>query len=74
MPHETSLFGLTGRKLLIIGGGQGMGEATASFAARAGADVALMDIVQEPAEAVAAMVASHGCRAGLSHMTFSKLS
>ena len=62
MQDETSLFGLTGRKLLIIGGGQGMGEATASFAARAGADVALVDIVAERAEAVAAMVAGHGRR------------
>jgi len=33
---ETSLFGLTGKKALIIGGGQGMGEASARFLARAG--------------------------------------
>jgi 2-deoxy-D-gluconate 3-dehydrogenase len=62
MPDETSLFGLTGRKVLIIGGGQGMGEATAHFVSRAGADVALVDIVHERAEAVAGMVGRHGTR------------
>ena len=62
MTEEASLFGLTGRKVLIIGGGQGMGEATARFVARAGADAALVDIVTERAEQVAAMVAQHGRR------------
>lgn len=62
MTEETSLFGLAGRKVLIIGGGQGMGEATARFVARAGADVALVDIVTERAEQVAAMVAQYGRR------------
>ncbi len=62
MQDDTSLFGLTGRKVLIIGGGQGMGEATARFVARAGADVALVDIVAERAEAVAAVVTGLGRR------------
>ena len=62
MHDDTSLFGLTGRKVLIIGGGQGMGEATARFVARAGADVALVDIVAERAEAVAAVVTGLGRR------------
>ena len=62
MSEDTSLFGLTDHNVLIIGGGQGMGEATARFVARAGADVALVDIVPERAEAVAAMVGGHGRR------------
>jgi len=58
----TSLFGLTGKKALIIGGGQGMGEAAAGFLAQAGCDVALVDLVMERAETVAAIVASHGTK------------
>ena len=61
--EETSLFGLTGKKTLIIGGGQGMGEASASFLARAGCDVALVDLVPERAEHVAGTVARHGVKA-----------
>jgi 3-oxoacyl-[acyl-carrier protein] reductase len=52
MPAETSFFGLAGKKGLIIGGGQGMGESTALFLARAGCDVALVDLVAERADAV----------------------
>ena len=37
MTGEESLFGLRGKKALVIGGGQGMGEATALHLARAGA-------------------------------------
>ena len=62
MSEDASLFGLAGRKVLIIGGGQGMGAATARFVARAGADVALVDIVPERAEAVASMVSALGRR------------
>jgi len=53
MTDETSLFGLSGKKALIIGGGQGMGEASAGFLARAGCDIALVDLVAERAENVA---------------------
>src|ERR1700735_4669270 len=59
---ETSLLGLTGKKALIIGGGQGMGEASARFLARAGCDVALVDLVPERAEHVAAMVTDIGTK------------
>lgn len=62
MVDEVSFFGVVGRKALIIGGGQGMGESTASFLARAGADVALLDVVAERAEKVAAMVNNLGTR------------
>ena len=60
--QETSIFGLQGRKALVIGGGQGMGESTAMFLARAGADVALLDVVAERAERVAATVERMGRR------------
>jgi NAD(P)-dependent dehydrogenase (short-subunit alcohol dehydrogenase family) len=62
MTNEVSFFGLVGRKALIIGGGQGMGESTARFLARAGADVALLDAIVERAERVAAMVDGLGTR------------
>ncbi|MGE0226488.1 MAG: SDR family NAD(P)-dependent oxidoreductase [Acetobacteraceae bacterium] len=60
MPDETSLFGLMGKKALIIGGGQGMGEASARFLARAGCDVALVDIAADRAERVAGIVGDLG--------------
>lgn len=63
MAEDASLLGLTGRRVLVIGGGQGMGEATARHVSRAGADVALVDLVAERAEAVAAMVRANGRRA-----------
>ncbi len=62
MADEASFFGLVGRKALIIGGGQGMGESTARLLARAGADVVLLDVVPERAERVAAMANGLGPR------------
>jgi 3-oxoacyl-[acyl-carrier protein] reductase len=49
---EKTFFGLTGKKALIIGGGQGMGESTALMLARAGCDVALVDLVADRADRV----------------------
>lgn len=60
MADETSLFGLQGKKALIIGGGQGMGESSAHFLARAGCDVALVDLAADRAEKVAAAVTALG--------------
>lgn len=48
-----SLFGLEGRRILIIGGGQGIGESTAALVASLGADVALLDIELARAQRVA---------------------
>lgn len=62
MSTEASFFGLTGKKALIIGGGQGMGESTALFLARAGCDVALVDLVPDRADAVGQQVAALGRR------------
>jgi 2-deoxy-D-gluconate 3-dehydrogenase len=63
MPAETSFFGLTGKKALIVGGGQGMGESTALFLARAGCDVALVDLIPERADAVGRQVTVLGRQA-----------
>ena len=53
---SASLLGLEGRKAAIIGGGQGMGEAAANCLAIAGCDVAVVDLVMERAQHVAAQV------------------
>lgn len=58
-----SLFGMEGRRVLIVGGGQGMGEATARLVASLGADVALLDIEIERAERVKAEVEKAGVAA-----------
>ncbi len=60
MSTEASFFGLAGKKAMIIGGGQGMGESSALFLARAGCDVALVDLVPERAGAVGQHVAALG--------------
>ena len=62
MAAENSLFGLTGSKAMVIGGGQGMGESTSRFLAQAGCDVAVVDIERERAERVAGVVAALGRR------------
>ena len=59
----TDLFGLNGKNVLIIGGGQGMGEASATFLAKAGANVALVDLEQERADRVAGIVTGIGTKA-----------
>ena len=59
---EASLLGLAGKRALVIGGGQGMGESTAILLARAGCDVAVLDVVAERAESVAASVEKLGRR------------
>lgn len=63
MDSEASLFGLQGKRALVIGAGQGMGESSALFLARAGCDVGLVDLVPERAERVAASVRDLGRRA-----------
>jgi NAD(P)-dependent dehydrogenase (short-subunit alcohol dehydrogenase family) len=62
MTTEASLFGLTDKKAMVIGGGQGMGESTSRFLARAGCDVAVIDIDRERAERVAGVVSELGRR------------
>jgi NAD(P)-dependent dehydrogenase (short-subunit alcohol dehydrogenase family) len=62
MMTEASFFGLTDKKAMVIGGGQGIGESTAQFLARAGCDVAVIDIERDRAERVAGMVGEVGRR------------
>jgi NAD(P)-dependent dehydrogenase (short-subunit alcohol dehydrogenase family) len=54
------LFGREGKAALVIGGGQGMGESSARLLARAGCDVAIVDIDRDRAERVAALVRELG--------------
>ena len=61
---SVSLLGLEGKKALIVGGGRGMGEASALLLAEAGCDVAVLDSVLERAEQVACEVRAIG-RAGI---------
>ena len=56
MTAEASFFGLVGKKAMVIGGGQGMGESTSRFLARAGCDVAVIDVEGERANRVAGVV------------------
>jgi NAD(P)-dependent dehydrogenase (short-subunit alcohol dehydrogenase family) len=53
----TSLgLGLDGKRILVLGGGQGMGESTSRLLAAAGARVAVADLEAERAERIAAEV------------------
>jgi NAD(P)-dependent dehydrogenase (short-subunit alcohol dehydrogenase family) len=53
---EKSLFGLEGKNFIVLGGGLGMGEATSKLLANLGANVAVLDIIPERAERVAAEI------------------
>ena len=59
---SNSLFGLEGKNVIVLGGGQGMGESTAMYLARVGCNVAVVDLELSRAESVAAAVAKHGPR------------
>jgi len=60
---SNSLLGLEGKKILILGGGQGMGESSAVLLARAGCDVALADLELPRAQRVAERVTGLGRKA-----------
>lgn len=55
-----SMLGLEGKKALIVGGGRGMGEASALLLAEAGCDVAVLDSELDRAEHVAQAVSASG--------------
>ncbi len=57
---DTSLLQLEGKSVLVVGGGQGIGESTAKLLARVGCRIAVVDVVQERADRVAAAVAELG--------------
>jgi len=59
----TELFGMAGRRVLIVGGGQGMGEASAMLLSALGAEVALLDLELSRAERVRDAIQQSGGRA-----------
>jgi len=56
-------FGLEGKAAIVVGGGLGIGESTSLYLARAGCDVAVVDIDAERAERVADKVRALGRKA-----------
>jgi len=58
-----SLFGLEGKRILVLGGGLGMGEATVRQIASLGAHVAVVDRELDRAEKVATDVIANGGKA-----------
>ncbi len=58
-----ALFGLNGKRILVLGGGQGMGEATVRLLASLGAHVAVVDREIKRAESVVADAIANGGKA-----------
>src|SRR5207244_1135390 len=58
-----ALFGLDGKRIMVLGGGQGMGEATARLLASLGCDLAIVDVDPERAARVAAEACERGATA-----------
>lgn len=56
----TDPFGLAGKKALVVGGGQGIGESAALRLAEAGCDIAIVDLDAGRADAVAGAVRRTG--------------
>ncbi|MCP4906117.1 MAG: SDR family oxidoreductase [bacterium] len=59
-----SILDLSGRGALVVGGGQGMGRATALLLAQAGANVVILDADLERAEKVASEIEALGRKSG----------
>jgi NAD(P)-dependent dehydrogenase (short-subunit alcohol dehydrogenase family) len=59
---SASLFGLEGKRVIVLGGGRGMGEATSTLLADLGCNVAVLDIDTGRGERVAAEVSKRGVR------------
>ncbi len=60
---DQNILGLAGKPALVIGGGFGIGKASALLLARAGANVALADVIEERAQTAAKEVEALGVRA-----------
>ncbi len=65
--HKMGSFDLTGKKALITGGAQGLGEGFATALAEAGADVVISDIQDDLGKATADRLAATGRRVGYVH-------
>ena len=63
MGHLEEIFHLTGKKAFVTGGAQGIGKTLALHMAKCGMDVAIVDIDQEKAEAVAHEMEDIGVKA-----------
>ena len=57
------LFGVNGKKALVIGGGLGMGRASARLLGQVGASVAVVDLEQVRAQDVASELQKDGYHA-----------
>ena len=57
------LFGLEGKRIMVIGGGQGMGEATVRLITSLGGNVAIVDLEFARAQRVASDVQAKGVKA-----------
>jgi len=57
------IFGLNGKLALVVGGGQGLGEAASRYLAEAGCSVAVLDLEIERAQAVAKALRDRGATA-----------
>jgi NAD(P)-dependent dehydrogenase (short-subunit alcohol dehydrogenase family) len=54
------ILGLTNKRAVVVGGGLGIGRASAELLARAGAEVAVVDIERDRADQVAAAIVAGG--------------
>ena len=61
--QSTNVFGLAGKPTLVVGGGSGIGRATALLLGQVGADVAVADLDHGRAQEVADEVAALGVKA-----------
>ena len=55
-----AIFGIEGKKAIVVGGGRGMGESSANFLAEAGCDVAVLDVDEGRAQHGADEVTKRG--------------
>ena len=61
--NANALFGLEGKRIMVLGGGQGMGEATVKLLTQLGCAVAVVDLQAERAEGVAGEAREAGATA-----------
>lgn len=72
MASDTSIFSLSGKTALVVGGGSGLGRAMALALSKAGANVAVADLNLAGAEASAADIVKLGRNAVALHVDVTK--